>query len=245
MDPFLHRREPNLSASQPDFIGTNSDWASERTIASPTLSEVHGHEGTGLEGIGPKLTEELSAGTGTQPPLINLARWTQPCGAQKKLRPGWSLGGFQVTPYGAFWADMIYQTRRTTPGHFTLYVPSREVQGENASYVDMRRTRLGLEVAGPRIGAFAAPSARGVLRSIFRGLLSPRINRRHGCGMPTGKWEMKIFGYWWDKHGCDFPLESWYVEFFGRLDGRKYWFSSGSGAHGALLASGRSPCKLL
>jgi hypothetical protein len=207
VDPFLHRSEPNLNASQPDFIGTSSDWVSERTTAPPTLSEVHGHEGTGLEsmgleGTGLKVTEKLPAATGTQPPLINLARWTQSCGAQKKLRPGWSLGGFQVTPYGALWADMIYQTRRTTPGHFTLYVPSREVQGENASYVDMRRTRLGLDVAGPRIGAFAGALSKGRVEIDFQGAFitenQPKARLRHAYWEVGDEDFRLLVGQTWD-----------------------------------------------
>lgn len=64
----------------------------------------------------------------------------------------WKTSSFQVVPYGAFWADMIYATERTSPGAFTLFVFSPEDQGESAFEIDARRTRFGLNVSGPKLG---------------------------------------------------------------------------------------------
>lgn len=67
--------------------------------------------------------------------------------------PAWNKAGFQIMPYGAFWADMVFATQRTAPGAFTLFVFSPEEQGEGAFVIDARRTRLGLQVKGPMLGA--------------------------------------------------------------------------------------------
>ena len=34
----------------------------------------------------------------------------------------WRVGDFRVVPYGFFWADMVYGSRRTNTGAFTLWV---------------------------------------------------------------------------------------------------------------------------
>ena len=49
-------------------------------------------------------------------------------------------GGPNPTGYGAFWGDVVYATRRTNPGAFTLWVFSDEDQGEPAFTTDIRRT---------------------------------------------------------------------------------------------------------
>ena len=59
--------------------------------------------------------------------------------------------GSWLAPYGAIQADMIYASQRTNPGPFTLFVFSPETQGEDAFSLDMRRTRLGIDLAGPSI----------------------------------------------------------------------------------------------
>lgn len=81
-------------------------------------------------------------------------------GEMKKL--AWTKGDFKVVPYGSLWADMIYENDRTSPGPYTLWVPSEQVAGEDAFVIDARRTRLGLDVEGPRIPFFrcAKSSAR-------------------------------------------------------------------------------------
>ena len=40
----------------------------------------------------------------------------------KKL--AWKKGDFSIVPYGFLWGNMVYASARTTPGSYTLYVPS-------------------------------------------------------------------------------------------------------------------------
>jgi hypothetical protein len=61
----------------------------------------------------------------------------------------WRIGDFKIVPTGAFWADMVYATSRTSPGAYTLFVVSEEENGEDAFTVDARRSRFGLDVTGP------------------------------------------------------------------------------------------------
>jgi hypothetical protein len=81
----------------------------------------------------------------------------------------WQKGGFRIVPYGAFWADMIYQTERTEPGAFTLFVLSPEQDGEDAFIIDARRTRLGADVSGPRIAALGNAQNGGKVEIDFHG----------------------------------------------------------------------------
>lgn len=82
----------------------------------------------------------------------------------KKL--AWTKGDFKIVPYGHLSCDMIYETQRTNPGAFTLWVLSgetpviggappqlvpRETGGEGTFIIDARRSRLGFDVTGPTI----------------------------------------------------------------------------------------------
>ena len=77
--------------------------------------------------------------------------------------------GFRVVPYGAFWSDMIYSTRRTNPGSFTLFVFSEEEQGEPAFTLDARRSRFGIDVLGPSIATTEPFQTGGRLEIDFQG----------------------------------------------------------------------------
>ena len=57
-----------------------------------------------------------------------------------------------VTPYGSLWGNMTFATSRTNSGVFTVWVFSEEEQGESAFEIDARRTRVGIDLAGPRSG---------------------------------------------------------------------------------------------
>lgn len=81
----------------------------------------------------------------------------------------WGDGAIRVAPYGAFWGDMLYASRRTSPGPFTLFVPSREEQGEDAVTIDVRRTRLGLDVSGPTVAEIGNAKTSGKIEIDFHG----------------------------------------------------------------------------
>ncbi len=129
---------------------------------------------------------------------IDLATWAQ------KGKRGWSCGGFKVTPYGAFWADMIYETRDTVPGHFTLFVPSSDVHSSNSNafYVDMRRSRFGFNLAGPRIGAFSRAKSQGRVEIDFIGDFitanQPKARLRHAYWEVGDEDFRLLVGQTWD-----------------------------------------------
>jgi hypothetical protein len=64
---------------------------------------------------------------------------------------------------------MIYASDRTDTGPFTLYVFSRDDQGEATFTIDARRTRLGLYVLGPEIPRFGNASSAGRVEVDFFG----------------------------------------------------------------------------
>lgn len=61
-----------------------------------------------------------------------------------------AVEGVTVTPYGSLWGSMHFASSRTNPGAFTLWVFSEKQQGEPALDIDARRTRVGIDVAGPK-----------------------------------------------------------------------------------------------
>ncbi len=101
----------------------------------------------------------------------------------------WQKSGFRIVPYGAFWADMIYATERTDPGSYTLFVPSRQQQGEGAFTIDTRRTRLGADVNGPRIEALGDVENGGRVEIDFHGNFV--TENRAGVLLREAYWEAK------------------------------------------------------
>lgn len=77
--------------------------------------------------------------------------------------------GFRIVPYGAFSADMLYATQRTSPGAYSLFVFSREDQGEDAFAIDARRTRLGINVSGPALARLGNAESGGKVEIDFHG----------------------------------------------------------------------------
>jgi hypothetical protein len=119
----------------------------------------------------------------------------------KKLT--WTKGDFKIVPYGALWADMIYATERTYPGYYTLWVPSAQLEGEDAFEVDCRRTRLGLDVTGPKIPFFWDAASGGKVEIDFTGD-GPVNPNRAGVLLRHAYWDVKdedfrvLVGQTWD-----------------------------------------------
>lgn len=113
-------------------------------------------------------------------------------------------GDFRIVPYGAFWADMIYQTERTSPGSYTVFVPSREVEGENAFIVDARRTRLGLKIDGPRIPLLHNSVSGAVVEIDFQSPVTsasanrPTVLLRHAYWHAKNDYYRVLVGQHWD-----------------------------------------------
>ncbi len=111
-------------------------------------------------------------------PEANLAADDLPADAQfytidelrdemKKL--AWVKGDYKIVPYGVIWGSAIYATRRTFPGFFVLFTQSPTVEGENDFEIDTRRTRLGLDVTGPKLHWFGGADTGGKVEIDFHG----------------------------------------------------------------------------
>ncbi|MCY2996391.1 MAG: hypothetical protein NTY19_52370 [Planctomycetota bacterium] len=85
----------------------------------------------------------------------------------KKL--AWTKGEYKIVPYGILWGSATYETQRTTPGPFVLYVQSPTLENEPEFEVDTRRTRVGLDVAGPKVSMFGGADTSGKLEVDFHG----------------------------------------------------------------------------
>jgi len=95
----------------------------------------------------------------------------------------WWKGDYKIVPYGSLWGNAAYDTRRTSPGAYTFYVPSPEVEGEDAFHVDTRRTRVGLDITGPQIQFLQCFNSRGKIEIDFHGAFvienKPGVLLRH------------------------------------------------------------------
>lgn len=122
-------------------------------------------------------------------------------GEMKKL--AWTKGDFKVVPYGAFWGDLIYATERTTPGAYTLWVNSAQTDGEDEFIVDARRSRFGLDVAGPEIPLLWNAKSGGKVEIDFFGD-GPVNPNRAGILLRHAYFDVKnddfrlLFGQTWD-----------------------------------------------
>jgi hypothetical protein len=111
-------------------------------------------------------------------------------------------GGFRIVPYGVFWSDMTYATRRTNPGSFTLFVLSEEVQGEPAFTLDARRSRFGIEVLGPSLATDDPLHTGGRLEIDFQGefIVENRaeVLLRHAYWEASNDRQRVLIGQNWD-----------------------------------------------
>lgn len=102
-------------------------------------------------------------------------------GEMKKF--AWKKGDFTVVPYGSLWGSAIFETERSSPGPYTLYVLSATTDGEQSFVVDTRRTRLGIDVTGPRIPMFFDAPSSGRVEIDFHGAFvtenKPGVLLRH------------------------------------------------------------------
>jgi hypothetical protein len=80
----------------------------------------------------------------------------------------WTKGDFTIVPYGILWANLVEETGRTYPGNYPLYV-SRPREDANADcYVDVRSTRLGIDVLGPQIPCLDCAQSGGKVEIDFQ-----------------------------------------------------------------------------
>ncbi|MDZ7617440.1 MAG: hypothetical protein U1E05_10570 [Patescibacteria group bacterium] len=113
-------------------------------------------------------------------------------------------GDFRIVPYGALWADMIYATERTTPGSYTVWVPSREVEGENAFVIDARRSRFGVNIEGPRIPFFHNGKSSANIEFDLQSPLTDLSENKATVQLRHAWWDVKnedyrvLIGQYWD-----------------------------------------------
>ena len=107
-----------------------------------------------------------------------------------------------VTPYGWLWGSMKYDSQRTNPGVFTTYVLSPEVQGEDAMYIDARRSRFGLNIGGPDIPMFGGMQSGGKVEIDFIGEFldnnQSRARLRHVYWEAKNDKHRMLIGQTWD-----------------------------------------------
>lgn len=84
---------------------------------------------------------------------------------------GWKKGDFSIVPYGIIYFNMVYATQRTTPGSFTLYVPSATLEPESEFVADIRTTRLGFDLVGPKLAMFCDAQSGGKVEIDFQNTL--------------------------------------------------------------------------
>jgi len=114
----------------------------------------------------------------------------------KKL--AWVKGEYKIIPYGMLWGSAYYATERTSPNGYVLFVNSASEQGESAFTLDTRRTRLGLDIGGPRVDMplFGCMESSGRVEVDFFGAFATAENRagvlfRHGYGqLKNDNWRL-------------------------------------------------------
>ena len=81
----------------------------------------------------------------------------------------WTKGDFKIVPYGNIWGSAAHDTQRVFPGAFVLYVFSEDQFDHDTFVLDTRRTRLGLDITGPKIPRMHNANSRGKVEIDFHG----------------------------------------------------------------------------
>ena len=87
----------------------------------------------------------------TTPPLAASGKADKNTVDGKTHEDGWWNGDLHIVPYGIGWLNVAYDSQRTSPGPFTLFANSRDIEPHDAFHVNIRATRLGLNFTGPDI----------------------------------------------------------------------------------------------
>jgi hypothetical protein len=114
----------------------------------------------------------------------------------------WTKGDFKIVPYGVLWANVVYETSRTQIGDYTLWGISPQDEGEDAIHFNGKSTRLGIDVAGPRIPFFSCAKSGGKVEIDFQGSFA--VENKPGVLLRHAYWEVKnddfrlLAGQTWD-----------------------------------------------
>lgn len=131
---------------------------------------------------------------------------SDPLPAEEKTKPAteqaWVKDGFKIIPYGSLWGSTLYTTRRAFPGPYTLFVLPLNEQGEPDFFLDTRRTRLGLDVIGPRLADWGDAQTGGKVEIDFHGAFivenRPGVLLRHAYGEIKNDQARLLAGQAWD-----------------------------------------------
>lgn len=132
----------------------------------------------------------------------------------------WKTGRFSITPYGYLSLVGAWETNRTVPGEYPLYVqPRRGDDIKTGSYFDMKSTRLGLMITAPEIGQASDIKVGGVFELDFQGAFA--LENKSGVLMRKAYFELKnddflfLVGQTWDVYSPIFPNMLTYVPGIG------------------------------
>ncbi|MFZ5833287.1 MAG: hypothetical protein ACOY3P_24625 [Planctomycetota bacterium] len=131
----------------------------------------------------------------------------------------WKKGDFTITPYGWIWGAAAYETSRSQTGDFTFYVFSAQDQGESAFHVNAKGTRLGLDIAGPRLPFCGCPETGGKVEIDFEGQFlqenKPGVLLRHAYWEAKNEDYRLLFGQTWDVISPLYPNSLMYSIYWG------------------------------
>jgi len=122
-------------------------------------------------------------------------------GEMKKF--SWKKGDFTITPYGWLWGNTVYSMERTSPGTYTLFVQSASTTPESECIVDVRNTRLGFDVLGPKIPFLGCAQGGGKVEIDFQNSVlstenKPTIMLRHAYLEAKNDDFRLLIGQTWD-----------------------------------------------
>lgn len=186
-DPMV-RRLAELEAEQ-DALRAEIQWLREHPNRMPTPSATP-----------VSLSTELTVPE--TPPADGDVYFTFDELAAEMKKFAWTKGDFRIVPYGSLWGSAIYATERTYPGPYTLWVYSPDDHGEDTFVIDTRRTRMGLDIAGPRIPMFCNAKSGGKIEIDFHGAFvvenKPGVLLRHAYGEVKNENFRLLAGQTWD-----------------------------------------------
>jgi len=138
------------------------------------------------------------------PPPADVDYYTLPELRAEMKKLAWTKGDFRIVPYGYLWGSMIYMTERTFPEAYTLFVPSASNEGEDVFVIDTRRTRVGLDIFGPKVclPLFGWLESSGRVEIDMHGAFAtenkPGVLFRHAYGdLKNERWRI-LAGQTWD-----------------------------------------------
>jgi len=114
----------------------------------------------------------------------------------------WTKGDFTITPYGILWSTMTYETQQTYVGDYVLFVQPGDPDRDGRFLVDARSTRLGLDVAGPRVPFFCCAQSGGKVEFDFQRNIDTEnrasVLLRHAYVEVKNEEFRLLFGQTWD-----------------------------------------------